>query len=135
MKATRNVTVTQLYPGLSVAGFWEDSDKLDVEDHYIAWRQSHDSPPMPYNAEGPFSFCSYPFLLNPRAKSKLLHTEVRLTMTQVRTLLSTSYLNPILSSKIREQTCCAGLENFQRVVHESKIRRFGWVKLISLQLQ
>ena len=41
---------------------------------------------MPQHAssgsDGPFSFCSYPFLLNPRAKSKLLHTEARIQMDQ-----------------------------------------------------
>jgi ubiquitin-protein ligase E3 A len=39
---------------------------------------------MPHTstADGPFSFCSYPFLLNPRAKSKLLHTEARSQMDQ-----------------------------------------------------
>jgi len=100
------------------------SDKLDVEDHYVAWRQTHESagmamaggaggaaasssaaervgltttngasggdggPPGGSGAsaaaanDGPFSFCSYPFLLNPRAKSKLLHTEARFLMTQ-----------------------------------------------------
>ena len=108
------------------------SDKLDVEDHYVAWRQTHESAGMMMmgnggsssssaaervginnnnnnnnssgggggggasgsssssssgaNAaaatDGPFSFCSYPFLLNPRAKSKLLHTEARFLMTQ-----------------------------------------------------
>lgn len=58
-----------------------DSDKLDVDDHYIAWRQSHDTPGVEYQeGDGPFSFCTYPFLLNPRAKSKLLHTEARLMM-------------------------------------------------------
>ena len=57
------------------------SEKLDVDDHYIAWRQSHDSPGTEYiDGEGPFSFCSYPFLLNPRAKSKLLHTEAKFMM-------------------------------------------------------
>jgi hypothetical protein len=57
------------------------SEKLDVDDHYIAWRQSHDSPATEYvDGEGPFSFCSYPFLLNPRAKSKLLHTEAKFMM-------------------------------------------------------
>ena len=59
------------------------SDKLDVEDHYVAWRQTHDSPQHAMGVDGPFSFCSYPFLLNPRAKSKLLHTEARFLMTQV----------------------------------------------------
>ena len=59
------------------------SEKLDVEDHYVAWRQSHDAPAAAYNVDGPFSFCSFPFLLNPRAKSKLLHTEARFLMTQV----------------------------------------------------
>ena len=65
------------------------SDKLDVEDHYVAWRQTHDAPAAAAAAcaggpaaDGPFSFCSYPFLLNPRAKSKLLHTEARFLMTQ-----------------------------------------------------
>jgi len=69
---------------------WEDdtprrSEKLDVEDHYVAWRQTHDTPQHAYNgSDGPFSFCSYPFLLSPRAKSKLLHTEARFLMTQAR---------------------------------------------------
>lgn len=59
------------------------SEKLDVEDHYVAWRQTHDQPQHQFGLDGPFSFCSYPFLLNPRAKSKLLHTEARFLMTQV----------------------------------------------------
>jgi len=58
------------------------SEKLDVEDHYVAWRQSHDAPAAQPGADGPFSFCSYPFLLNARAKSRLLHTEARFLMTQ-----------------------------------------------------
>jgi hypothetical protein len=36
------------------------SDKMDVQDHYTAWRQTND---MPANrrqgADGPFSFCRY----------------------------------------------------------------------------
>eukprot|EP00955_Chlamydomonas_euryale_P032547 342486-Chlamydomonas_euryale.AAC.1 len=32
--------------------------------------------------DGPFSFCSYPFLLDPRAKSNLLHIEARHQMEQ-----------------------------------------------------
>lgn len=60
------------------------SEKLDVEDHYVAWSQTHDTPQHQFGADGPFSFCSYPFLLNPRAKSKLLHTEARFLMTQAR---------------------------------------------------
>ena len=59
------------------------SEKLDVEDHYVAWRQTHDSPNHGQAVDGPFSFCSFPFLLNPRAKSKLLHAEARCLMTQV----------------------------------------------------
>ena len=51
-------------------------------DHYVAWRQTHDMPQHATGADGPFSFCSYPFLLNPRAKSKLLHTEARIQMDQ-----------------------------------------------------
>ncbi|KAK9819719.1 hypothetical protein WJX72_001643 [[Myrmecia] bisecta] len=58
------------------------SEKLDVEDHYVAWRQTHDTPQHQFGSDGPFSFCSYPFLLSPRAKSKLLHTEARFLMTQ-----------------------------------------------------
>jgi ubiquitin-protein ligase E3 A len=58
------------------------SEKLDVEDHYVAWRQSHDAPAAQPGSDGPFSFCSYPFLLNARAKSRLLHTEARFLMTQ-----------------------------------------------------
>ena len=49
----------------------------------MAWRQTHDSPNHGMTVDGPFSFCSFPFLLNPRAKSKLLHTEARCLMTQV----------------------------------------------------
>lgn len=68
--------------------FWRQfcviySEKLDVEDHYVAWRQAHDDPRHSAGTEGPFSFCSYPFLLSPRAKSKLLHVEARFNMTQV----------------------------------------------------
>lgn len=59
------------------------SEKLDVLDHYVAWRQTHDMPQHASGTDGPFSFCSYPFLLNPRAKSKLLHTEARIQMDQV----------------------------------------------------
>lgn len=51
-------------------------------DHYVAWRQTHDMPQHNTNTDGPFSFCSFPFLLNPRAKSKLLHTEARSQMDQ-----------------------------------------------------
>jgi ubiquitin-protein ligase E3 A len=58
------------------------SEKLDVLDHYVAWRQTHDMPQHSSSVDGPFSFCSYPFLLNPRAKSKLLHTEARIQMDQ-----------------------------------------------------
>ncbi|GAB4814343.1 hypothetical protein N2152v2_001389 [Parachlorella kessleri] len=58
------------------------SEKLDVLDHYVAWRQTHDMPQHAAGTDGPFSFCSYPFLLNPRAKSKLLHTEARIQMDQ-----------------------------------------------------
>lgn len=58
------------------------SEKLDVLDHYVAWRQTHDMPQHNAGSDGPFSFCSYPFLLNPRAKSKLLHTEARIQMDQ-----------------------------------------------------
>mmetsp|Transcript_26937 Transcript_26937/g.75892 ORF Transcript_26937/g.75892 Transcript_26937/m.75892 type:complete len:1891 (+) Transcript_26937:162-5834(+) len=56
------------------------SDKLDVLDHYIAWRQSRDTPSAGPSVDGPFSFCSYPFLLNCKAKSKLLHTEAKIRM-------------------------------------------------------
>lgn len=49
----------------------------------MAWRQTHDSPNHGQAVDGPFSFCSFPFLLNPRAKSKLLHAEARCLMTQV----------------------------------------------------
>ena len=58
------------------------SEKLDVLDHYVAWRQTHDMPRHTSSSDGPFSFCSYPFLLNPRAKSKLLQTEARIQMDQ-----------------------------------------------------
>ena len=53
----------------------------------MAWRQTHDQPQHNFGSDGPFSFCSYPYLLSPRAKSKLLHTEARFLMTQVRLCL------------------------------------------------
>lgn len=56
----------------------------------MAWRQSHDQPHHSYGADGPFSFCTYPFLLNPRAKSKLLHVEARIAMTKVGALGNSS---------------------------------------------
>ena len=98
------------------------SDKMDVQDHYTAWRQTHDMPASKRQGlDGPFSFCrlggrrvairmgdacmypqpcaapppistqlpclfpppSYPFLLDPRAKSNLLHIEARFQMEQV----------------------------------------------------
>ncbi|KAG2436520.1 hypothetical protein HXX76_006818 [Chlamydomonas incerta] len=59
------------------------SDKMDVQDHYTAWRQAQElargrDPP----ADAPFSFCSYPFLLNARAKAHLLALEARFIMEQ-----------------------------------------------------
>lgn len=64
--------------------YFPRSEKLDVEDHYIAWRQMHEQAALAHGnaADGPFSFCSYPWLLNPRAKSRLLHTEARFVMAQ-----------------------------------------------------
>ena len=79
-----------------------------MDDHYIAWRQSHDSPATEYvDGEGPFSFCSYPFLLNPRAKSKLLHTEAKFmmnhTVQQARTSHRRLFAKPI---KMIGLSCC-----------------------------
>jgi hypothetical protein len=54
-----------------------------VQDHYTAWRQTQDQPQRRHGSDGPFSFCSYPFLLDPRAKSNLLHIEARFQMEQV----------------------------------------------------
>ncbi|GIM14106.1 hypothetical protein Vretimale_17132, partial [Volvox reticuliferus] len=59
------------------------SEKLDVQDHYSAWRQAQELSTGPDTSkEAPFSFCSYPFLLNARAKSQLLHLEARFQMEQ-----------------------------------------------------
>lgn len=63
------------------------SEKLDVDDHYYAWRQTHEQGAAlddagRARADGPFSFCSFPWLLSPRAKSRLLHAEARLHMAQ-----------------------------------------------------
>eukprot|EP01025_Chloroclados_australasicus_P060238 TRINITY_DN7715_c0_g1_i4.p1 TRINITY_DN7715_c0_g1~~TRINITY_DN7715_c0_g1_i4.p1 ORF type:complete len:816 (-),score=108.71 TRINITY_DN7715_c0_g1_i4:1308-3701(-) len=59
------------------------SEKMDVMDHYSAWRQSKEEVKAKNKpTEGPFSFCSYPFLLDAKAKSKLLHTEARMRMQQ-----------------------------------------------------
>eukprot|EP00878_Enallax_costatus_P027167 GHUV01029224.1.p1 GENE.GHUV01029224.1~~GHUV01029224.1.p1 ORF type:complete len:595 (+),score=219.24 GHUV01029224.1:320-2104(+) len=65
-------------------GFYNQliSEKMDVQDHYTAWRQTQDQPSRRHGGDGPFSFCSYPFLLDPRAKSNLLHIEARFQMEQ-----------------------------------------------------
>lgn len=83
------------------------SDKMDVQDHYTAWRtslttgpstasssagdghasqgQPHAAPSSPAPApDAPFSFCAFPFLLDARAKTSLLHLEARFQMEQVR---------------------------------------------------
>jgi hypothetical protein len=67
-------------------GFYNQliSEKMDVQDHYTAWRQTQEQPTRRHGNDGPFSFCSYPFLLDPRAKSNLLHIEARFQMEQVR---------------------------------------------------
>jgi len=62
---------------------WTFSEKMDVQDHYTAWRQTQEQPSRRHGNDGPFSFCSYPFLLDPRAKSNLLHIEARFQMEQV----------------------------------------------------
>lgn len=67
-------------------GFYNQliSEKMDVQDHYTAWRQTQEQQPARrHGNDGPFSFCSYPFLLDPRAKSNLLHIEARFQMEQV----------------------------------------------------
>ena len=58
-----------------------------MDDHWCAWRQTHEAGGAPRpgsgsRSDGPFSFCSFPFLLSPRAKSRLLHTEARFRMAQ-----------------------------------------------------
>jgi hypothetical protein len=53
-----------------------------VSDHYTAWRQAQNEL-VRQGSEGPFSFCSYPFLLDARAKRNLLHIEARFQMEQV----------------------------------------------------
>lgn len=45
---------------------------LGVQDHYLAWRQSHNNDHRSPAGMGPFSFCSFPFLLNAKAKTRLL---------------------------------------------------------------
>ena len=82
----------------------------------MAWRQTHDSPNHGLTVDGPFSFCSFPFLLNPRAKSKLLHTEARCLMTQVRSSAesleprNSSYQAMCMSSNILSFAMQAALE-------------------------
>eukprot|EP00798_Chlamydomonas_sp_ICE-L_P023306 gene23306-30543_t len=62
------------------------SEKMDVQDHYTAWRQTHmmhaTRREMQEGVDVPFSFCSYPFLLDARAKSNLMHIEARFQMEQ-----------------------------------------------------
>jgi hypothetical protein len=48
------------------------SDKMDMQDHYLAWRQSQNNDHRSPAGMGPFSFCSFPFLLNAKAKTRLL---------------------------------------------------------------
>ena len=64
---------------LPMEEFYNDliSEKFDVLQHYIVWRQNASA-----GARG-FSFCGYPFLLNNQAKSNLLQTEAKLTMAEM----------------------------------------------------
>uniref|UniRef100_A0A061R666 Ubiquitin-protein ligase E3 A n=1 Tax=Tetraselmis sp. GSL018 TaxID=582737 RepID=A0A061R666_9CHLO len=97
------------------------SEKLDVLDHYVAWRQSRDVPSMGPNADGPFSFCSYPFLLNCKAKSKLLHTEAKIrmetTVAQAR-MESSSRRMSSKASQDEERVLPAGKTRLNRDNHD-----------------
>eukprot|EP00210_Caulerpa_lentillifera_P008643 g8243.t1 len=105
------------------------SDKMDVLDHYIAWRQSRDQPPKKSGQDGPFSFCSYPFLLDARAKSRLLHTEAKLQMEQTvaHSRLENVY-GPFKKSR-RETDDARVLPNRKQALkkdeHEVKKKRMG----------
>jgi hypothetical protein len=48
-----------------------------MQDHYLAWRQSHNNDHRSPAGMGPFSFCSFPFLLNAKAKTRLLQARTR----------------------------------------------------------
>ena len=48
------------------------SEKMDMQDHYVAWRQSQNAATCSPTGSGPFSFCSFPFLLDAKAKTRLL---------------------------------------------------------------
>ena len=52
------------------------SDKMDMQDHYLARCQSHNNDHRSPAGMGPFSFCSFPFLLNAKAKTRLLQVRV-----------------------------------------------------------
>ena len=67
----------------------------------MAWRQTHDSPNHGMTVDGPFSFCSFPFLLNPRPSQMLLHTEARCLMTQVNTKAESMMRIPMNLVRIR----------------------------------
>lgn len=83
------------------------SEKMDVQDHYTAWRQTQDQPSRRHGSDGPFSFCSYPFLLDPRAKSNLLHIEARFQMEQVGGVLA----------GLRVQRTCGGCMCVRACLH------------------
>ena len=55
---------------------------MHVQDHYLAWRQSHNNDHRSPAGMGPFSFCSFPFLLNAKAKTRLLQVEAKMQMEQ-----------------------------------------------------
>ncbi|CAG9467513.1 unnamed protein product [Pedinophyceae sp. YPF-701] len=65
------------------------SRKLDVHDHYVAWRErgaayARTGGAGPAGAPSPesFSFCDFPFLLDARAKAQILRWEARIQMHQ-----------------------------------------------------
>ncbi len=62
---------------------WQDADLADPANPAPAPPPAP-PPPRPAAEPGPFSFCTYPFLLDARAKSNLLHIEARFQMEQVR---------------------------------------------------
>eukprot|EP00889_Picochlorum_renovo_P001482 jgi/Picre1/28512/NNA_003916.t1 len=72
--ATKKLTISVMN-AIKVLALVEEANQLGR-------LQTHDMPRHTQTSDGPFSFCSYPFLLNPRAKSKLLHTEARIQMDQ-----------------------------------------------------
>ncbi|XRB21254.1 HECT domain-containing protein [Pseudoscourfieldia marina] len=78
----------QLSEALPMEAFYNDfvSEKINVKDDYLIWRDSEESAEDEGGASGgsrvPFTFCRFPFLLNTTTKRRILEMESKVRMSE-----------------------------------------------------